>query len=90
MIRMRSGGHVCIVNSTKNEKEKRERGERVRERDRERERGTKGGRERCVDYTNKQRGRNKGAKCVKFVYVLCSCMMYAVKLRWSMRWPVLM
>ena len=28
---------------------------------------------------------------MKFVYsVLCSCMMYAVKLRWSMRWPVLM
>ena len=43
----------------------------MRERDRERERGTKGGRERCVDYTNKQRGKNKGATCE--VCVLCTC-----------------
>ena len=61
------------------------------ERGREGEREREIGRERCVDYTNKQRGKDKGATCVKFVYyVLRSCMMYAVKLQWSMRWPVLM
>ena len=43
-----------------------------REGGRERERG----RERCIDYTNKQRGKNKGATCE--VCIFCTMFLYDV------------